>query len=184
MAQGRRTRLSSFAYKQARIVQRVSMPRPRASLGGTVGLRAWEVRAGGGVVPGCGQVQRGARASPPAGGAREAQSGVSIPGTHLQHRTGKCAVRWVVPCAELPRLEWPRASLRLRKPGFPEQPEGGGEFSPPSKACRVPPGSQSWAKDTARSIGSAVSVGIPFAPDLQDWPRAQGRCPQPESWFP
>lgn len=89
--------------------------RPRASLGDTVGL-------GGGARPGCGQVQYGARASLPAGGAREAHFGVARRSAHLQCRAGKHAGRWAVPCAELPRLSWPCAPQRLPKTDFPERP--------------------------------------------------------------
>lgn len=84
--------------------------RPRASLGDTVGL-------GGGAHPGCGQVQHGARASLPAGGAREAHFGVSCPAL------GSPAVRswearWAVGCP-LCRVAPPVMALRA-----PTAPEG------------------------------------------------------------
>lgn len=81
--------------------------RPRASLGDTVGL-------GGGARPGCGQVQHGARASLPAGGAREAHFGVSCPAL------GSPAVpsweaRWAMGCP-LCRVAPPVMALRAPMP--------------------------------------------------------------------
>lgn len=98
--------------------------------------------------------------------------------------------------AHLQRLAWKRAARPAVSPGrtlaAARPPEsrlpgmaGGRQrvvaslLKPPRfvhQPCCVPPGS----KGTSESIGSSVSIGIPFASaagDLQAWPRAQGRCP-------
>lgn len=75
--------------------------------------------AGRGLGPGVGRCSAGLEPPRRQGAPARLGPGLVLP-AHLQLLTGKCALRWLVPCAALPRLEWPGTSQRLRRPGIPE----------------------------------------------------------------
>lgn len=172
MAQGRRTRLSSSAYKQARIVQQVSMPGlgPAWGTQWTCGLGRWgasRVRAG---------ATRGS--SLPAGRGRPRSSFRGLlPGAQLtcSAELGSTPGDGLSPVQSCPACHGPsrpNASGRLtsrngrRATGNPRLPlKSLGFVLQPAASHR---GSNAGPRVQQDASGSSVFIGIPFAPVLGD----------------